>query len=104
MVDEYTSPFRKKPFERKHLVENPRDIFSVSLNPKEREMINYFRHLWQCDNDGTVLKGLAKVGANVLQTYFGKEMLQWLASPKRVRGTAPMPKNEPNVTPKSEVE
>lgn len=103
MGDDYTSPFTKKPFEKKHLEASGRDIFSISVNAEERRMIDLYRSLWQCENDSTVLKALARTGAKVLQGLLDDETLRWLASPKRVRGSVTIPKTEPNVTQKEPV-
>lgn len=105
---DYVSPFKKPPFRRKYEVDdtrNPnkdRDIFTISLNKEERRMIDLYRHVWQCGGDSTVLKALARIGANVLRASFDEETLRWLASPKRVRETIAMPKSEQNVTPDSQ--
>lgn len=96
---------KRAPFERNHLLEdesNPnrkRDIFSVSLNPEQRAMVDKFRQLWACDNDSTVLKELAECGAKVLLGHFGEQTLSWLASPRRTRATPASAKGEQNVTP-----
>ena len=82
---------KNKPFERQHLLEsedNPnkqRDILTISLNPQERALLEELKNTWDCDSDGTVLKYAFKLGAHVLQTYLGKEMMAWLASPSRIR-------------------
>lgn len=100
---------KKKAFERVHLLEsteNPnakRDILSVSLNPEQRAIINKFKDLFQCDNDSTVLKELAEVGASVLLGFFSDRTLSWLASPRRTRSVSNIPKVEQNVTQNEEV-
>jgi len=87
----------KKPFERANLEPNKRDIVSVSLNEEERLLIDRFRYIWQCENDSTTLKALARIGAKVIHSYFDEETLRWLASPRRVRGSVAEPKTEQNV-------
>lgn len=96
-------PLKKKPFERVHLEPSKRDILSVSLNQEERAMLDHFRNAWQCENDSTVLKGLAMLGGKVLQGFFSEQMLRWLASPRRVRSKPAKAEAEQNVTPNEPV-
>lgn len=83
------SPF-SYPFQTKRLEEDrgkdKRETVNVSLNAEERLILNEIKRQLNTPMDGTALKISARVGLNVLQGTFGKELLPWLLSSKRRKG------------------
>lgn len=62
-----------------------RDIFSVSLNPEERALLDQFKRNTHIPSDSKAIKLLAFTGANVINSVFGLKTLRYLASVDRTR-------------------
>lgn len=82
-------PLEKEPFvsytvdaER---TEAKRDIFSVSLNAKERAILNRFKQESNVPHDSKALKLLAMVGANVINATIGTQVMRYLSSQDRTK-------------------
>ncbi len=86
--EEYSSPFEKKPFEKKHLAESKDDILNVRFNPEERARLMWLKRVLQYDSDGRLLKDAMIVMQNVVVGTFGEKMMGFIASQRRSR-TAP---------------
>jgi len=75
------------PFQTKRLDEDrakdKRETVNVSINKEERIMLDELKRQFNTPLDSTALKISARVGLNVLQGTFGKELLPWLLSSKR---------------------
>ena len=63
-----------------------RETVNVSINKEERAMLDELKRQFNTPLDSTALKIGARVGLNVLQGTFGKELLPWLLSSKRRKG------------------
>jgi len=79
----------KKPFTNYTLdserIKPKRDIFSISLNAKEREILNRFKEESNIPMDSKAIKVLAMAGANVINSVFGSQILKYLASTDRTK-------------------
>ena len=58
----------KEPFTKYHLDEEQKkvDTFTIRLNPEERELLEKCKKIIEQTKDGTALKQLAWIGANVI--------------------------------------
>lgn len=84
-------PFEKPAFRRKYDVEDPanpnknRNIFSISINPEERQMLDDLKAVLNYDLDSTVLK----IALQYLHSVtFQKDLNKWflrVTSQRRVR-------------------
>lgn len=82
-------PLEKKPF-RSYTIDSERetpkrDIFSISLNPKERALLNTFKQQTNIPYDSKAYKLLAEIGANVINSIFGEKIIKYLSSKDRFR-------------------
>lgn len=75
---------QSKPFERRH-AETKGDFVNVRLNEKERQELTELKQMLRLDTNSTALKFALRIAQNVLQCTFGKEMVKFIASPRRVR-------------------
>ena len=62
-----------------------RDIFSVSLNPKERVILDRFKKESNITHDSKAKKVLAMCGANVMNGVLGSQILRYLSSEDRTK-------------------
>ena len=76
--------FKKKSFERVH-AHTFDDTVNMRFNDAERAMLNEIKDWLRIDADGTAVKTAMKIGHNVLQGTFSREMLRYLSSPRRMR-------------------
>ena len=83
--DDYTTPFEKKPFERKHLDSSKDDILNVRFNEEERARLLKLKRLLQYDSDGRVLKDSMIVMENVVVGLFGEKMMGYISSQRRAK-------------------
>lgn len=79
----------KKPFVSYTLeterVRPKRDVFSVSLNEKERTLLDKFKEETGIPHDSKALKVLFVIGANVSSSIFGSQILKYLSSQDRTK-------------------
>lgn len=76
----------KPPFIRQTLGDDPKaDTFTVRLNPEERAMLEELKELLNVAQDSKALKIAARVGLNVLQRTFSKELLAYLFKKERTK-------------------
>lgn len=73
----------ERPFYRKNLNEPDKNIFSIRLNPEERQALDEIKQVLDLGSDGTALKLCAFKGWVVLQRTFGRETLRWLCDKER---------------------
>lgn len=79
-------PIEKPPFVRQTLGDDPKaDTFTVRLNPEERAMLEELKELLNVAQDSKALKIAARVGLNVLQRTFSKELLAYLFKKERTK-------------------
>lgn len=83
-------PLGKKPFVNYTLDEEKakkpkRDIFSISLNEKERVLLNRFKQETNIPMDSKALKVAAIIGMNVSNSIFGTQILKYLSSQDRTK-------------------
>ena len=79
----------KKPFTSYTLDEErdkpKRDVFSVSLNKKERELLDKFKQDTNIPMDSKAMKLAAIMGVNVSNSIFGPQILKYLSSQDRTK-------------------
>jgi hypothetical protein len=81
---------KKEPFvsyttDEERQVKPKRDVFSISLNPKERALLDKFKEEINCPHDSKALKLLAVAGANVINATLGATILKYLSSKDRTK-------------------
>lgn len=91
-MEEYDSPFDKKPFERKHL-DTKDDILSIRLNDEERVRLKQLKDILQYDSDGRVLKDALIVMQNVVSGTFGEKLMRYISSQRRVKASPSITQN-----------
>ena len=62
-----------------------RDVFSISLNEKERAILDRFKQDTNIPMDSKAFKVMAMIGANVSFTVFGTRILKYLSSQDRTK-------------------
>ena len=72
----------KKPL-TKYDIEKKRDTFTIALNSEEREMLEKCKQIIEQVKDGTAIKTLAWIGANVLHDKKTKYIIRTIIDNKR---------------------
>jgi len=84
-----TDNLPKEPFRSYQLDEErtkpKRDVFSVSLNPKERELLDRFKKDTNIPMDSKALKVASVLGMNVSFSILGAKTLRYLSSQDRTK-------------------
>jgi hypothetical protein len=74
----------QEPFRRYHETKRA-DTFTVRVNHEERERLENIKRLFELKSDSKALKMCGLVGYRCLISSFGRELLRYLFSSKRVR-------------------
>lgn len=85
MTEEHPDFGQSKPFEKRYAGESKDDKVDTRLNAQERLMLNELKEMLRLDADSTALKTGMEIAHNVLQGTFGKPLLAYLCSPRRIR-------------------
>lgn len=81
-------PIEKAPFVRTKLDEELTqrdDTFTIRLNSRERELLEFIKRDFDIKSDGQALKESAWVGLNVLHGVFGASLTKYLFKKERSR-------------------
>ena len=78
-------PFRDYTLDEDKQPEKYARPISIRLNPTERAWLNEIKEDLDLKNDSRALKIAAMAGKNVLQTFFGRDILKYLFKKERKR-------------------